>query len=62
MDTITVPKEFLLDLLRIYGNLPRPNDVSYNSNINSMRRLCEETGVTKEMTDYFVEIVSGKKQ
>jgi hypothetical protein len=62
MDTIKVPKEFLISLLRIYGNLPPPNDVSYNSNENSMRRLCKETGVTKEMTDYFVEIVSGKKQ
>jgi hypothetical protein len=61
MDTITVPKEFLLDLLRIYAGLPR-NDISDNQAEPSMRRLCKEYGVSKEMTDYFVEIVSGKKQ
>lgn len=61
MDTITVPKEFLLDLLSIYARLPR-NDISTNQAGPSMRRLCKKTGVKEDLADYFVEIVSPNRK
>lgn len=62
---ITVPEEFVRDLVRgayAFGPyLGGSSDVSYNQPENCLRRLCQKTGVTKELEEHFVRIVRGEK-
>lgn len=60
---ITVPSEFVIDLLKCYAfktQLGGSSDVSYNRPENSIRRLCKATGVSKEQEEYFAAIVEGR--